>query len=95
MVCKIKEILINELGYSEYAADITERDLLTLQPQLKTALEKWLLDRTLTNIVIGQFSIRQLMLQKGCTFPAALIALDWVLTEPEIAVKELSSDIQR
>ena len=42
---KIKEILIRELGYSEYVAELTANDLMDLKPELKGALTEWLDNR--------------------------------------------------
>lgn len=92
---KIKSILMNELKYSEYAADVTAQDLDNIQPQLKKALDKWLLDRTISDVETLGFSARKLMADKGFAYPAALIAMDWLLTDPATAQKELSSDIKR
>ncbi len=95
MLQAVKAILINELKYTEYVAETTARDLVNLQPQLKPALDKWIADRTTTDITVESFSALQLMSDKGFTYPAALIAMDWLLTEPEAAKKDLASDINR
>lgn len=93
MKSKLKDILIKELNYSEYAATVTSNDLENLhEQQLREALESWLHDRTVTDVVINGFSALQLMQEKNFTYPAALIALDWLLTEPDIAKKELEKD---
>lgn len=91
----LEKILVDELQYSNYEASLTANDLMQLQPQLIPAVEKWGTDRTETDINIMGFSAKQLMKSKHFTYPAALIALDWLLTEPEIAKKELGSDIVR
>ena len=92
---KIVDILKKELGYSERVADVTADDLLSLSPQLQPALTKWLDKREVTNMEILGFSIKQLMEQRGYTFPSALISMDWLLTEPDIAQKELTEEIRR
>lgn len=91
----LEKILVEELQYSNYEATLTANDLMQLKPQLVHAAEKWEKDRTETDINIMGFSAKQLMKSKHFTYPAALIALDWLLTEPEIAKKELDSDIVR
>ena len=92
---KIIKILKNELSYSDSVADVTADDLLSLSPQLQPALSKWLEKRELTNVEVQGFSIKQLMEQRGYTFPSALISMDWLLTEPDIAKKELTDEIWR
>ena len=91
----LEKILVEELQYSNCEASITANDLMQLQPPLIPAAERWEKDRAETDISIMGFSAKQLMKSKHFTYPAALIALDWLLTEPEIAKKELGSDIVR
>ena len=91
----LEKILVDELHYSDYEATLTATDLMRLQTQLIPAAEKWEKDRTETDISVMGFSAKQLMSSKHFTYPAALIALDWLLTEFDVAKKELSSDIVR
>ena len=92
---KIVEILKKELDYTDHVADVTADDLLALNPKLQPMLQKWLEKREITDVEVLGFSIKQLMEQRGYTFPSALISMDWLLTEPEIAKKELSNEIRR
>lgn len=92
---KIEKILMEELDYAEFAAKVTALDLMNLQPQLRDALYLWAKDRTETNIWVEGYSTFNLMASKGFTYPAALIALDWLITETEIAKMELSKDTFR
>ena len=92
---KIIEILVKELGYSEYVAAVTADDLLSLSPQLQPLFSKWLEKREIPNIEVLGFSIKQLMQERKYTFPSALISMDWLLTEPEVAKKELLNEIRR
>jgi hypothetical protein len=92
---KIINILMKELGYSDHVASLTANDLANIQPQLRPALQVWIDTRSITDIEVLGFSIKQLMKQRGYTFPSALISMDWLLTEPEIAKKELSDEIRR
>ena len=91
----IVNILMTELNYSEHVANVTADDLLNINPQLQPALQSWLDTRTVTDIQVHGFSIKQLMEQRKYTFPSALISIDWLLAEPEIAKKELSEEIRR
>lgn len=92
---KLCDILVNELDYSEYEAGVTANDLLNLQPRFQPALEKWVENREETDIAIGAISSAKLVRDKKFTYPAALIALDWVATDPETAVPILTSDIRQ
>lgn len=92
---ELYNILVNELDYSEYEADITANDLLNLQPRFRPALEKWVSSREETNIAIGAISSAKLVRDKKFTYPAALIAVDWLATDPDTAVPILTSDIRQ
>lgn len=92
---KIAQILVKELNYSDHVAALTAGDLVAVQPQLQPALKTWLDTRSITNAEVGQFSIKLFMEQRGYTFPSALISLDWLLTEPEIAKQELTNEVRR
>lgn len=89
------DILVAELGYSEYEAKVTVNDLATLQEQFQSALKKWVATREETEIVIESISSTKLIQEKKFTYPAALIALDWVATDPETAIPVLTSDIRQ
>ena len=91
---KIVSILINEYAYSDYVAEVTANDLLNIQPQLQPALQAWLDSRSFTNIEVQGFSINQLM-ERKYAFPSALISMDWLLTEPEVAINELTDELMR
>lgn len=91
----IADILVRELGYSEFEAQITAQDLCNLQPQLKSAFQEWIDSRKEINVSVGGFSAFNLMKKKHFTYPAALIALDWLITDPQTASADLQSDIKR
>ena len=92
---RIIDILTKELNYSDFAAEQTANDLLNIDNQIKSLLQKWLKTREITNFEVLGFSIDELMSQRNFTFPSALIAMDWLLTEPEIAARELSQKPRR
>ena len=87
---KILTILMNELGYSVHEAEVTAEDLMNLQPTLQPIFQKWFDNREITEVLVSGFSLKKLMEKQGYTFPSALIAMDWLLTEPEVAKKALS-----
>ncbi len=91
----LSDILVKELGYSEHEADITANDLLNLHPRFHLALNNWVISREETEIAIGTISTGKLVRDKKMTYPAALIALDWVATDPDTAVPILTSDIRQ
>ena len=91
----IGHILKSELGYSDYEAEVTAQDLCNLQPQLQPALQEWVSSRKETDIAVGGFSAFELMKKKNFTYPATLIALDWLIVDPQTASADLRSDIKK
>jgi len=92
---KIVKILIDELDYSSHVAEVTAEDLLNLHPQLQPILQKWLDTRESSDLHTSGFSLLQLITERQYTFPSALIAMDWLLTDPKTAKTALSEDVMR
>lgn len=92
---RIKNILKSECGYSDYEATVTATDLCNIHPQLQSALSAWVDSRIETNVSVSGFSTVSLMKKKGVSYPAALIALDWIIEDPKTAIADLSSNIKR
>ena len=90
----IKKVLIKELDYTEYEAEITAKDLLELDYRLFPYFEKWLKDRTISELEVRGFCVSKMMKDNGFTYPASLLALDWLIREPETAKEALSSGIR-
>lgn len=82
----MKDILINR-GFTEKQASRLAEELSNIDERLKTALEKWLKDGTETDFLAADFSIIGLKQQYEMTYPAALLSIDWVLKDPDNAVK--------
>lgn len=81
----IKNILI-ERGYPEKPAILVAEKLANISPSLKPALDAWLKDGMETDESAEGFSTSSLMSkQKGMTYPAALLSIDWLLREPQKA----------
>lgn len=91
----IIKVLTKELNYSNHVAIKTTEDLLNMDGQLHEALALWVKKRTISNLAVQGFSVKWLMNEKGMTYPAALIALDWLLNEPDVAKKEMSKETTR
>ena len=82
---RIADLLQQEYGYSEQAAMQTAANLLSMQDDdLRQALMKWLALRSVTNITEGDVSTQRLC-ERGYTYPAALIMIDMLRTNPEAA----------
>ena len=82
----MKEILINR-GFTKKQASRLTEELSNIDERLKTALEKWLKDGAETDFSAEGFSVIGLKQQYEMTYPAALLSIDWVLKDPDNAVK--------
>lgn len=82
----MKDILINR-GFTEKQASRLAEELSNIDERLKDALDKWLKDGTETDYMAEGFSIIGLKQQYEMTYPAALLSIDWVLKDPDNAVK--------
>lgn len=91
MVDYIKNVLIQEEGYSTRSAEITAADLCNIKDQeIARAFAQWLKNREKTNITRGNISCVQLMQCHSMKYPAALIFLDWYGEDPAAAVASIS-----
>ena len=87
----IKNILIQEEGYSNRSAEITAADLSNIKDQeIAHAFSRWLKNREKTNVSRGDFSCAQLMRCYGMKYPATLVFLDWYGEDPTSAVASIS-----
>jgi hypothetical protein len=89
---KIVGILKDEYHYTDNLAEMAANDLCSLQEPLDAILGQWLQDRTFTDYEAEGFSLRR-MIEQGHTFMSAIVALDWLLVEPELAREELSRKV--
>lgn len=86
---KIRKILMEKYQYSEHTAEITAEDLLHMEPVLAELLKKWLETGEEGEIKVQGFSIERLKTMHHMGYPAALLSMDWLLKEPDIAGREL------
>jgi serine kinase of HPr protein (carbohydrate metabolism regulator) len=73
---KAKEILVGELGYKPYEADIYLKDYPELFGELAPAVEKWFEDRTISDVSVKGVSIKDLMRIHKCHFLMAVSELN-------------------
>jgi hypothetical protein len=88
---KIMKILIEDLSYTEYIARVTAEDLLSIDERLMDGLNTWVESGIMKNYSVQSFSTDDFVLRKGFTYPAALIAIDWLLRDYFTAYQELTS----
>ena len=89
----IQDILI-ERGYPEKQAILVASNLQTLAPTSKAGLTSWLADQTETDYLIEGFKLSELKQKFDMTYPAALLTMDWLIKEPELAKKSIQRGIR-
>lgn len=89
----IQDILI-ERGCPEKQAILVASNLQTLDPSLKDGLQSWLADQTEKDYFIEGFLLSELKRKFDMTYPAALLTMDWLIKEPELAKKSIQRGIR-
>lgn len=89
---QLKILLETRLDYSERVADITVADLAAMrEDDLRGALLAWADDET------NQLEVREgehttlALTQAGMTYPAALVMVSWLRTDPATARRALAA----
>lgn len=89
----IKKTLI-ERGYPEKQADSVASDLLGINQTLQKGLLLWLENQEETDYHIEGIKLSELKTKFGMTYPAALLTMDWLIKEPELAIKSIHRGIR-
>ena len=85
---QIKDVLMDR-GYPERFADVVSGELLVVDETLLSGLSVWLENGTETDYSSHGYTLSGLMKSRGLTYPAALLTMDWLIKEPDVAVKAL------
>lgn len=89
-----KETIIETLlqrGYDEKSANLVAKDLQDLSHQLDKYLQQWIEDEIISDFKVDNYSVVGLMKERSMTYPAALLTMDWIIKEPDKALKSLMS----
>ena len=89
----IQDILI-ERGYPEKQAVSVASDLQEIDSTLRAGLQSWLADQTETDYLIEGFKLSELKQKFDMIYPAALLTMDWLIKEPELAKKSIQRGIR-
>lgn len=89
----IQDILI-ERGFPEKQAISVASDLQAIDPALQNGLQSWLADQTETDFLIEGFKLSDLKQKFDMTYPAALLTMDWLIKDPELAKKSIQRGIR-
>lgn len=85
---EIKDILVRK-GYNERHANLVAQDLVKIDPHLVEPLNNWLVAGIETEIKYRGVSLKSLMERVKLKYPAALLTIDWVYKEPDLALSVL------
>lgn len=87
----LKQRLIAEFGYREQDAERVTQSLQTCAPHIQKAFEQWWHDGSLdTALEIHGYTLKRLMDDYDFNPVNALLTMDWLLREPEMALAALA-----
>lgn len=92
-----KETIVNTLianQYSEKQANQVAEELLLIDDKLTSLLEEWVSNTNEPDIIVEGFSLIELKDKYKMTYPAALLTIDWLIKEPNIAVDAINRGIK-
>ena len=89
----IKSILVKR-GYTEKQACSVSSDLLKIDDKLKNGFSEWLANNKETDYTIEGIKLSELKQKFDMTYPAALLTMDWIIKEPELAIKSINRGIR-
>lgn len=89
----IKDILAMR-GYTAKQAVTVAAELEKIDWQLQKGLQIWLAEEKETNYLIEGVKLSELKRKFGMTYPAALLTMDWLIKEPELAMKSINRGIK-
>lgn len=91
---EILEILMQR-GYTQRNASLVAEEMVNIAPQLQQYLEAWLMDKSYNeNYEVEEYSLRRLQEERRMNYPAALLTMDWLIKEPEAALRSLNRGIK-
>lgn len=91
---EILEILMQR-GYTQRNASLVAEEMVNIAPQLQQYLEAWLMDKSYNeNYEVGEYSLKRLQEERCMNYPAALLTMDWLIKEPEAALRSLNRGIK-
>lgn len=87
--------LLLERGYDGRSAQLVASELLQLCEPLLPLFESWLSDTDCQKDYCAEgYSISSLMKERNMTYPAALLTMDWIIKEPQNALRSLKRGIK-
>lgn len=92
---EIARRLRDEFGYSKHGVATIIAELTTCRDEVKKAFGDWWVDGRLDTLEVEGWNAQKIAEQLGCLPPAAILNLDWLLTEPVAARAALQRGFDR
>lgn len=86
--------ILMERGYPEKQAVSVASDLLNVDERLKNGLQHWLAENKEEDYEAEGFKLSELKQKFDMTYPAALLTIDWLIKEPDMAIKAINKGIR-
>ncbi|NDV59086.1 hypothetical protein [Bacteroides sp. 519] len=87
--------ILTARGYTEKQAKILGESLSKIDASLKNGLDKWLEDVSIEkDFSIHGITLSEIKKKFNMTYIAALLSMDWVIREPDRAVKSINNGIK-
>lgn len=86
--------VLTERGYTPKQAERVAAELQQIDRCLVNGLQSWLLHGKETDYTIEGITLSVLKQKFEMTYPAALLTMDWIIKEPELAIKSINRGIK-
>lgn len=92
---RVKALVMERQGCNEAVAQRAAEKLAALRPELRPILDRWMEDPEIgDDRMYSGYSLNVLKDDWGMAFTGALLTLDWLLREPEIAAAALAAGVR-
>lgn len=82
--------ILTSRNYPEKAAQLVAKEITKLSDPLSGYFSDWAVDEQCQQDFEREgYSITNLQRERGMSYPAALLTMDWIIKEPECAIKSL------
>lgn len=85
---------LSDKGFNEREVSGLAENLIDMKPELIKLLDQWLINGQEHDYEVNGMSISKLMKVYGLQYQAALLTMDWVIKEPEVALEAISKGIR-
>ena len=86
--------ILQERGYSEKQSVRVAAELQDIDDSLKILLKRWLVSEGENDYHAEGFSLLELKRKFEMTYLAALLTMDWLIKEPENAIRSINRGIK-